>query len=388
MNKKIFAIIVGIIFLIGGVLAANILNNTTDIQMPSQIIAGKEFVANFSFEYWDNLENEDESPLIIQLNLNSGNSNYPVGKGEFNISGYIEKSSLFGFWKRTVEFNCTDSAPYTIEHSIDNITVLDIPDGTFYCYNENLDLRLNERDRVYLKIISDIAIWPGEYNMSASFFYLNDTTAPIITITNKSYFDQYFRDGSYVYFNVTIIEGNGLQDYRASITNHSPQISFSKEWVDDNVYHFYQTLPNSEILTEGDYLITAFAKDIAGNEGSDSVIIKLDLTAPEIELVEPFLNGTIYSEMISIKINITDEKAGVDKSEVYYRLREMNKTDVCPETGIGTWSCTNTGWLNLDYNSPSQLYEKEVNTTELNLNSGEYWLDIRASDILGNKRTL
>jgi len=389
MNKKILTIILGMILLTGGVLAARTIYPITDIQMPPNVVSGSEFQANFVFAYPADGENEDNSPLIIQLNITAEDSNYSVGKGEFNISGHIEKyffNSILGwFLDREVSFNCTDSAPYTIEHSIDTHTIEDIPDGIFYCYSKDADLELNELDDVYLNITSNIAIWPGTYNMSASFFYLNDTTAPIITITDKSYFDQYFRDGSYVDFNVIIIETNGLADYRARITNHTPQISFSKEWISGNIYHFYQTLPNKNVLVEGDYILNATAEDLANNEGSDSVIIKIDLTGPNITLVEP---TGLVSEEFTIKFNVTDEKAGVNNESVYCRLREIVNGQICPETGgylgDGETPCTTTEWIKLT-NSTNSLFETDVNATELGLSSNEYWLDAIAEDILGNK---
>ena len=148
-------------------------------------------------------------------------------------------------------------------------------------------------------------------------------------------------------------------------------------------YYFSLTLPNT--LSEGNHSLEIFAKDTSENIGSNSTILKIDLTAPNITLVSPE-NNSVVSEIIPLKINVTDEKSGTDKSSVYYRLREIVGGQICPEIGVplGNYSCTRTDWINLPKSSTG-LYEEDINTIELNLTSGEYWLDIKAKDILGNE---
>ena len=51
----------GMILLIGIVSANNVINNTQGIYLPLDVIAGDVFQATLSFEYWDNLQNEDNS---------------------------------------------------------------------------------------------------------------------------------------------------------------------------------------------------------------------------------------------------------------------------------------------------------------------------------------
>lgn len=375
-------------FLIGVVAAANSLDNLEGITIPvSPVIAGNTFTANFSFDYYDNLENEDNVPLIIKLNLTSANQiDYPVGRGDFEISGLIEKSLIFGLWTKTVPFSCSEEETQTIINPIDTTTINDIPAGTFYCYDAEGDLKLNEHDEILLDITSHPALYPSQYTLTAEIFYLNDTTTPIVLILNEDYFNQYFRDGSYVDFEASIIDGRGIQNYNAYVETPSQNFSFSKESVGGNVYHFYQTLPG--IIQEGYWTLNVTATDTSGNYASDSTILKIDTTGPSINLVSPE-NISIVSEIIPLKVNASDEKAGTDQDEVYYRLREIVNGQICPEIGIplGNYSCTRTDWMNLPYNSTG-LYEEDVNTTSLNLTSGEYWLDVKAQDILGNENYL
>ena len=145
MKQKTLTIIFGMIFLVGLVAAANTLSNLEGITIPvSPVIAGNTFSANFSFDYYDNLENEDNSPLIIKLNLTSNDQiNYPVRKGDFEISGLIEKTAIWGIWTKTVPFSCSENEPQTIINPIDTTTINEVPDGTFYCYDAEGDLKLN-----------------------------------------------------------------------------------------------------------------------------------------------------------------------------------------------------------------------------------------------------
>jgi len=383
--KKTLIIIGAIILLIGIVAGANTLSNLQGIDIPAGVIAGNTFRANFSFDYVDNLENKDNSPLIIKLNFSSEDQEtYPVWKGDFEINGFIEKKSFFGFWTKTTYFDCSETAPLLINHSIGSEEISEIPDGTFYCFSESSDLKLNEKDIVYLDITSHQALWPGQYDLTAEMFYLNDTANPVVIILNKDYFNQYFRDGSYVDFNAKITDGSEISDYNAKIYTPLINISFAKEYVGENIYHFYQTLPIT--ILEGNYLLKVIAKDEFENTGEDSTTLMIDRTGPEIELVEP--TDGIYSEIIPIKFNVTDKKAGVDNETVQLRLREIKEgIGICPESGgpINGTGCITTPWITLTLNVNSSLFEIDMDTNYYNLTSGSYWLEAKAEDILGNK---
>lgn len=394
MNHKILTIIFGMILLVGivtmltGFVSANrIIDNPTAIYIEN-FIAGSEVQANFSYDYLrDRPENPDNSPLILRLNITSTNSQYPVWKGDFEINGFIKRYILFGLIPIGEKpFTCSEQASQTIIHPL-GIEPVSAENGTFYCYNPegHLDFEdFNAHDKVFLNIKSHPALWPGEYSLSAELYYLIDTYPPIVNILDKSYFDQYFKDGSYVDFQARITDGSGLYNYYSKIFTPLENFSFSKELVSGDIYHFYYpSLPIT--IPEGNHPVKVVAIDLFGNNATDNTIIKIDRTPPEIKLIQPNASK-VYSEILPIEANVTDEKAGVNNQSVYYRLREIINGTICPEIGIpvGNYSCTRTDWLNLPYDETTKTFKIAVNTTELNLTSGEYWFEAKAEDILGN----
>ena len=390
MKHKTLTIIASILLV--GIMSAGftsadrIIDNATGIYI-EDFVAGSTAQANFSYEYIrDRPENPDNSPLILKISINSSDEeNFPVWMGDFEINGYIKRYILFGLiLVGEKHFTCSEQKSQIIIHPLGNELVVSAENGTFYCYDPEGDLDFgdfNAHDIVYLDITSNPALWPGQYNLEAKLFYLSDTYPPIVTILNRNYFDQYFRDGSYVDFEVEIIDIN-LIDYNAKIITPEQNFSFSKEHVSGNVYRFYMTLPNE--IPEGDLDVLVTAVDSEGNIGSDSTTLRIDRTPPTIEFVGPI---GIVSDEFSIKFNVTDEKADVDNESVKVRLREIVNSQICPETGgvigEGNFSCITTPWINLTL--VDGLFEVDINTTKLNLTSGEYWLDAVASDILGNK---
>ena len=382
--KKLSLVLV--VLMIGLVGANNSLYNVVGIDIPSNVIAGNEFVANFSFDYLDDHSNPESSPLIIQLNFSCNDSEYPVWRNDFVVSGHIKKSALWGFIPLpSVYFKCNNSENQVIEHPLDAQEVW-ADNGTFYCYNAEGDLELEERDKVYLDIISHQAIYPGTYNLTASMFYLTDGRAPFVNITNKDLFERYYRENDNVLVEATISDASGIAGRWASAvidaSDGSETFFLVPQDILGGIYPFSQNTPVD--IVEGYYELFVFAEDEFGNVGNDNVTLKIDRTAPNISLIE--WEDEVITGMMSIVANVTDEKAGVDNSSVEYRLREMNGTNICPEDGVGTWICYNSGWLPLNWTS-GDLFEVEVNTTKLGLN-GEYWLQIRASDILGNEGVL
>ena len=388
--KNKLTIITAMIFLIGmlGMVSADrILINTDGIYI-QDFVAGDTATANFSFDYFDIPDNEDDSPLIIKLDLTSDDQiNYPVWKNDFEINGYINKClyTILGFCvsPSTVYFNCSEIAPLTINHSIGLEIINNIPNGTFYCYNEEGDLDLNEHDDVFLNIKSHPALWPAQYNLTARFYYLNDTYLPVVIITNKNSFDKYYRELDNIEVHAEINEIN-LEDYWGTIfAGEEITVPYSHEF--EGTYYFTKILPID--ISEGDFELSIFAKDSSGLVGNDSTTLKIDRTSPEIILVNP-VNASIYDETIPVKLNVTDEKSGVDNSSVFYRISEIVNGTFCPSTGIifGNYTCYNSGWMPAQLNTTSGYYEDEFNAT--NVTSGSYYFEAQAKDILGNEGVL
>jgi len=382
------AIIFSLLSMATSVSADRVIDNIEGIYI-EDFVAGSTAQANFSYSYLrDRPENPDDSPLIFRINITSSDDeNFPVWKGDFEVSGFIKRYILFGLIPVGEEhFTCNEQEPQTIIHPLGNETV-NVKNGTFYCFDPegNLDFGdFNAYDEVFLNIKSHPALWPGEYGLSVELYYLTDTYSPIVNILDKFYFDRYFRDGSYVDFEVEIIDVN-LNDYWAKIITPNKNFSFAKQEKQgyENIYEFFQTIPND--IIEGDFEVLVTAVDDFGNNATDNITIKIDLTPPTIELLSPE-EGKVYSEILPIELNITDEKSGVNKTSVKFRLREIANGTICPETGvpIGNYSCVNTGWLNIEFDEITETFTKQLNTTEYNLSSGEYWFDARAEDILGN----
>lgn len=388
---KFYLMIFGMILLIGimasgFVYADRTIEDTEGIYI-EDFVAGSTVTADFSYSYLrDRPENPDNSPLILKISINSSDEvNFPVWKGDFEIDGFIRRYILFGLIPiGDIPFICSETVTEVV-HPIGSVTITPT-NGTFYCFDADGELDFgdfNTRDTVFLNIKSHPALWPGQYTLSAELFYLPDIYPPIVNILNKSYFDQYFTYRSYVDFEVEIIDVN-LQDYNAKIiVPEYGNFSFSKEHVSENTYHFYMTLPNEIPEEYWDVLVTAV--DTEGNIGYDNTTLKIDRTPPEIEFVGP---TDVISDKFTIEFEVTDEKSRVDEESVEVRLREIVNGQICPETGgylgDGETLCTTTKWIKLEPVG-GNIFEVEINATELGLNSNEYWLDARAEDILGNK---
>ncbi len=176
MKQKTLTLIITSIFIIGivvaGVGAERIISNIEGIYI-EDFIAGSEVQANFSYDYIKGLEeNTENSPAILDLTIESNDLNYPVWKNDFEINGFVKRYGWLGFIKE-IPFNCSEESPQTITYSIGSETVYP-ENGTFYCYNEEGNLELDRHDEVFLNILSDPALYPGQYNLSASLYYLQE----------------------------------------------------------------------------------------------------------------------------------------------------------------------------------------------------------------------
>ena len=212
---------------------------------------------------------------------------------------------------------------------------LDVPNGTFYCYNttEGTMEDLKKRNKVFLNIFSNPALYPATYKITAQMFYANDTIAPVVNIINKNVFeDNYFRESDSIEVQATISDNVEISNKWGTIFLQNENITIPFSHKTDDTYYFSQMTPSD--IAEGNYSLTIFAEDANGNVGSDNTILRIDRTGPVIEAIQP------------------------------------------------TGDCYNSGWvkINLDVNT----YKTEINTTEIGLESGEYWFETRAEDILGN----
>jgi hypothetical protein len=391
INKKIFTILLGIIFLAGGVYAVNSLSNLEGITIPASISSGKIAQANFSYDYLNDAINQNNSETILQLNFTSENESFPVWKGDFKVSGFIERCTwtILGVCMnhQTINFNCNEEKNQTIIYPKGREDVL-ANNGTFYCYNSSKgNLILDQHDNVFLNIEPNIAIWPGQYNITAKMFYLSDTYAPFVNITNKFDFDRYYAPGNYLEVRTNITDYGGLSSYYGTVFDEDKEYSVHFWKQENELYYFTQdSIPTN--LTEGEYNLTITAIDDSNNIGNDSVILKIDTTGPIIDLISP-INNSVYDNMIPIEVNVTDLKAGANVDNVSYRIREVKEGfGLCPENGVGfgNVSCYNSYWVNLPYNSALGFNYDEFNSSLVP--EGNYWMEVRAYDRLGNEEVL
>jgi len=386
MKQKTLTLIIASIFLIGilGMVGADReITDVSDEIAISNFIAGDTAQASFNYDYIAGVaDNVDNSPFILRFNVSSQNQDYPVWKNDFSINGKIKRYRLFGLFLKEIPFSCSEDSPLTINHPVGKIT-LDVLNGTFYCYNPEGDLELDRHDEIYLDITSNPALWPGQYDLTAEMFYLPDIYPPFVNIINKDDFGKYYRELSNIEVQAEINDMN-LKSYWGTIFLDNQTISLEFSHETGGIYYFTKILPID--IAEKDYSLKVFAEDVDGNIGEDNTILMIDRTGPVITAIQP--TGDIYEEIIPIELEVTDVKAGVNTESVYYRLREMNGTSICPESGIGTWDCYNSGWINIQLNITTGTYQTKINTTEIGLESGEYWFEAKAKDLLENEGIL
>lgn len=391
MKQKALTIILGMIFLIGilGGLSAEeyvgTLKNISGIYI-NDFVAGDAATANFSFDYVDNFGNK-QFPQILRINFSSNDTNYPVWKNDFRLSGFVKKYRLWPFpWYYIITLNCSEENPLIIDHPL-GLNTLEVPNGTFYCYNKTSKAveNLNKHDEVYLTVKSNPALWPGRYNLTAEVFYLSDTRPPFVNITNKNAFERYYRENDKVSVEVNVTDDSSISQVYGVANLINGTIDFTSYYIKDGIYYFQEDTPVD--ISEGDYSLFFFAEDEYNNTGNDSVVLKIDRTPPEIILISP-VNASIYDNTIPIKLNVTDNKSGVDNSSVFYRISEIINGTFCPSTGVifGNFSCYNSGWLPATLNLTSGYYEDVFNAT--NVTSGSYYFEAKAKDTLGNEGAL
>ena len=197
MKQKTLTLIIASIFIIGimVVITANlssaeeeyagVINNISGIHI-NDFVAGSTTTADFSFDYLDNY-GKKEYPHILRIDIISENqTGYPVWKGDFELNGFVRKYTFFGLFHTDITLECSETSPLIIDHPL-GLNTVDVPNGTFYCYNETSEAidNLDKHDEVYLTIKSHPALWPGQYTLSAMIYYLEDTRAPVVNILNK-----------------------------------------------------------------------------------------------------------------------------------------------------------------------------------------------------------
>ncbi|MBD3188959.1 hypothetical protein GF325_19185 [Candidatus Bathyarchaeota archaeon] len=148
---------------------------------------------------------------------------------------------------------------------------------------------LSEGSHVIYFIAEDFA---GNTNMTILEF-TKDTVSPIITIdaptTNGTIYNAPFD------LNTTISDNNFVDDIWYKIEGRA----------ENHTYDGNETLVEFNELSDGDYTVLVFARDLAGNIMSSSVLFTKDITAPEILILNPS-NNSYHNASFELSVEITD----------------------------------------------------------------------------------
>lgn len=172
--KKLFTILF-FVFLISCISSIENMENIPEMNIQESFVAGDIFYANFSLKN-TNVSNKTDSPLLMKVILNyEDDEKISVEKGDFDIKGFVKNCSSNNESCSSKEyFICNEQEPLIINYTQSETQINDIPDGVFYCYNESIDLSFYKK-HIFLIINSNPAIYPGKYEMSIMFFYMNNT---------------------------------------------------------------------------------------------------------------------------------------------------------------------------------------------------------------------
>ena len=276
MKIKTLSIIVGVILLMGIVMAGTITKvNPLTFNIPN-FIAGGTATTTFSFDYPNVDGNYNEAPLVARVNISSLNSNYPVWKRDFNLFMYVEHCLLpfcLGGYVTPIPMTCSEDAPINfkakdkpdVQYTIDEVL-----NGTFYCYNPNYYmLDLDSRDQINLELSSDPALYPGNYSVSVELLEMEpDNSPPNITLFLDS---SIFGEEDKVHIRLSITDMYPIKTAEYKITNPDLSSYYNSGWIEvqlnesSGFYEDYFDFPAYGLNTSGTYWIFARACDVLGN---------------------------------------------------------------------------------------------------------------------------
>ena len=294
-HKNIITTILAIILVIPLVIAIGNITNVNplpplQLDIPS-FIAGDTTSTEFSFDYPDDFENNPDASLVIKVYIESLNESYPVRKNDFQLSGLIKQYPLFNleFLSKSYALKCVedDEINFRVDKGL-LYTQENFGNGTFYCYDPNNYinmLKLDRRDKVFLEISSDPALYPGQYSVSVDLLEMEpDYTGPEIELIEPSgedifpgengiipiklnITDMYAIDSETVKYKIVTLgvpsDGEGL-----NMSYYDSGWIYEIEYNEISRYYEADFNMTEHGLTEsGSYWIYAEAKDVLSNEG-------------------------------------------------------------------------------------------------------------------------
>ncbi|MBU1020714.1 MAG: hypothetical protein KJ847_05815 [Firmicutes bacterium] len=312
MKTKTLTIIVGILLVLPLVSAGNITNFQV-AQGFSDFTAGEIATIVFSFDYPDvsqtYLRQIQNAPLVMKVDISSDDSDYPVWKGDFELSGSMEVDNRI-FPDRHYEFECTED-DFVVDYPDEPFEINNIPDGTFYCTNEEfLAMDLKSENQVVLNIKSDPALWPGEYNFFVELFYPERTEKILDMIINSPFEEIYPERG--IVFNVTMTRDAKLEyiNWNDNVPRWRTLCRSCDEYGESRI--------KKKSFKDGEYNLTIKATDDVGQVREENILFSVDSKKPRISKTLPkrnsFTNGSDFyikyteDNLKEILININSEK--------------------------------------------------------------------------------
>ncbi len=274
MKQKTLTLIIASILLIGIVSAATFTQVSEQITIPG-FIAGGTTSTEFSFDYENDGMNNPDASLVLKVNINSPDEDYPVGVGDFQLSAMVKQYPLFNleFLSKETALKCIEeTAEFRVQQGL-LYTETDISPGTFYCYDPDnyIDmLELGRRDKVTLDISSNPALYPGDYEVEVELMEMEpDTSPPEIEFMIEG---DTFAGDEIIPIKLSVTDMYEIQTVEYKITD--PELSsdyFNSGWITatfnevSGLYEDNFNITDYDLDTSGTYWITAYACDVLGN---------------------------------------------------------------------------------------------------------------------------
>lgn len=169
---KILTILITTLILISLASFTNASGEITNLSYEQNLnlVAGSTQEYEIQFTYPEKnatIPNQREnSSLVLIVELNSQNPEYPVWKEDFQISGKLETRGIFS---QEYNLTCYDEL-FTLNYPFGPVKIQNIPNGTFYCSQEELKLKTNSQNSLDLQIKPHQNLYPGNYTIKIGLY--------------------------------------------------------------------------------------------------------------------------------------------------------------------------------------------------------------------------
>ena len=163
-----------------------------------------------------------------------------------------------------------------------------------------------------------------------------------------------------------------------------------------SAWNFTLTADTTNHSTDGSWVFTITAKDVAGNESTTTASVLIDTVAPTLNNIaatvsyeKPSTTDSITyfngSKPLFLSIITKDNEGGVGLDNVEYNIVSGHKTK-----WADTLVTTNSSWNSLSKSNstdtPADTWKTTIISDFADLDDGAYTIFVRSSDKLGNKK--